>query len=102
MAQATIATSEELRATVATAGQPPRGTGVCLYEIRSLAGEGWADIFVGSELFFNGHTGSRGKQVVICLLCIGDVGHFDADGRLFVDVGDVNVLPREVEDRSLP
>ena len=40
------------------------------------------------------------------LMATGDVGHFDADGRLFVDgrddemivSGGENVFPREVED----
>jgi fatty-acyl-CoA synthase len=63
-------------------------------------------IFVGSELAFEGYTGGGGKAVVEGLMSTGDVGHFDADGRLFIDgrddemivSGGENVFPREVED----
>ena len=55
---------------------------------------------------FEGYTGGGGKEVIDGLLSSGDVGHFDADGRLFVDgrddemivSGGENVFPREVED----
>src|SRR6185437_14256437 len=63
-------------------------------------------IFVGNEMSFEGYTGGGGKEVIDGLLSSGDVGHFDADGRLFVDgrddemivSGGENVFPREVED----
>jgi fatty-acyl-CoA synthase len=55
---------------------------------------------------FEGYTGGGGKDVLDGLLSSGDVGHFDADGRLFIDgrddemivSGGENVFPREVED----
>jgi fatty-acyl-CoA synthase len=63
-------------------------------------------IFVGNEMSFEGYTGGGGKEVVDGLLCSGDVGHIDSDGRLFIDgrddemivSGGENVFPREVED----
>ena len=63
-------------------------------------------IFVGNEMAFEGYTGGGGKEVIAGLMSTGDVGHFDADGRLFVDgrddemivSGGENVFPREVED----
>ncbi len=63
-------------------------------------------IFVGNEMAFEGYTGGGGKQVIDGLLSSGDVGHFDASGRLFIDgrddemivSGGENVFPREVED----
>jgi fatty-acyl-CoA synthase len=63
-------------------------------------------IFVGSELAFEGYTGGGGKDLVDGLMSTGDVGHFDAEGRLFIDgrddemivSGGENVFPREVED----
>ena len=63
-------------------------------------------IFVGNEMSFEGYTGGGGKEAIDGLLSSGDVGHFDADGRLFVDgrddemivSGGENVFPREVED----
>jgi acyl-CoA synthetase (AMP-forming)/AMP-acid ligase II len=63
-------------------------------------------IFVANEMMFDGYTGGGGKEIVGGLMSTGDVGHFDADGRLFVDgrddemiiSGGENVFPREVED----
>ena len=108
VAWATIATPEDLRAAPGTAGRPPRGTIVRLYdaEDREVAPGETGRIFVGSELVFEGYTGGGGKAVVDGLMSSGDVGHFDAGGRLFVDgrddemivSGGENVFPREVED----
>jgi len=55
---------------------------------------------------FEGYTGGGGKEIVGGLMSTGDVGRFDAGGRLFVDgrddemivSGGENVFPREVED----
>ena len=57
-------------------------------------------------MLFEGYTGGGGKDVIDGLMSTGDVGHFDAGGRLFVDgrddemivSGGENVFPREVED----
>ena len=57
-------------------------------------------------MMFDGYTGGGGKEIIDGLMSTGDVGHFDADGRLFVDgrddemivSGGENVFPREVED----
>jgi fatty-acyl-CoA synthase len=55
---------------------------------------------------FEGYTGGGGKEIVDGLLATGDVGHFDATGRLYVDgrddemivSGGENVFPRELEE----
>jgi acyl-CoA synthetase (AMP-forming)/AMP-acid ligase II len=104
VAWATIATPVDLRA----AGRPPRGTIVKLLdEEGNEVGDGETGrIFVGNEMAFDGYTGGGNKQNVGGLLSSGDVGHFDADGRLFIDgrddemivSGGENVFPREVED----
>jgi fatty-acyl-CoA synthase len=108
VAMATVATPEDLRAAPGTAGTPPRGTVVKLLDEdgREVAPGEVGRIFVGSEMSFEGYTGGGGKEVIDGLLSSGDVGHFDADGRLFVDgrddemivSGGENVFPREVED----
>jgi len=105
---ATVATPEDLRAAPGTAGRPPRGTMVRLYDEagREVAPGEVGRIFVGNEMAFEGYTGGGGKEAIGGLLCSGDVGHFDSDGRLFVDgrddemivSGGENVFPREVED----
>ncbi|MEA2335295.1 MAG: hypothetical protein QOG40_1785 [Solirubrobacteraceae bacterium] len=108
VAWATIATPEDLRAAPGTAGRPPMGTIVKLLDgdgQEVAAGEG-GRIFVANEMMFDGYTGGGGKEIVSGLMSTGDVGHFDGDGRLFVDgrddemivSGGENVFPREVED----
>jgi fatty-acyl-CoA synthase len=105
---ATIATPTDLRAAPGTAGRPPRGTVVRLLD---EAGEEVPKgevgrIFVGNDMKMEGYTGGGNKEAIDGLLSSGDVGHFDADGRLFVDgrddemivSGGENVFPREVED----
>jgi fatty-acyl-CoA synthase len=108
VAYATVATPEDLRAAPGTAGRPPRGTVVRLYDDAGQevpSGE-VGRIFVGNEMSFEGYTGGGGKEAIDGLLSSGDVGHFDAAGRLFIDgrddemivSGGENVFPREVED----
>lgn len=106
--QVTIATPSDLRAAPGTAGRPPRGTVLKLYnaEGEEVPQGEVGRIFAGSEMSFEGYTGGGGKEVVDGLLASGDVGHIDVDGRLFVDgrddemivSGGENVFPREVED----
>ena len=108
VAWATVATPADLRAAPGTAGRPPRGTVVRLYDAAGEeVGPGETGrIFVGNELVFDGYTGGGSKDVIDGLVSSGDVGHFDEDGRLFVDgrddemivSGGENVFPREVED----
>ncbi len=108
VAYATVATPADLRAAPGTAGRPPRGTVVRLYDEHGQEvprGE-VGRIFVGNEMSFEGYTGGGGKDAIDGLLSSGDVGHIDADGRLFIDgrddemivSGGENVFPREVED----
>jgi acyl-CoA synthetase (AMP-forming)/AMP-acid ligase II len=108
VAWATIATPADLRAAPGTAGRPPRGTVVKLLDdAGDEVPEGQTGrIFVGNEMAFEGYTGGGGKENMGGLLSSGDVGHFDAGGRLFIDgrddemivSGGENVFPREVED----
>jgi acyl-CoA synthetase (AMP-forming)/AMP-acid ligase II len=108
VAYASIAGPEDLRAAPGTAGRPPRGTIVRLYDEKdNEVPEGETGrIFVGNDMAFEGYTGGGGKDELDGLLSSGDVGHFDEDGRLFIDgrddemivSGGENVFPREVED----
>jgi acyl-CoA synthetase (AMP-forming)/AMP-acid ligase II len=107
-AWATIATPADLRAAPGTAGRPPRGTIVRLFDAdgRDVAPGESGRIFVGNDLAFEGYSGGGGKVAIQGLLSSGDVGHFDAAGRLFVDgrdddmivSGGENVFPAEVEE----
>ena len=108
VAWATIATPADLRAAPGCAGKPPRGTTVRLFDDDGNdVGPGETGrIFVRNDLAFEGYTGGGSKDAIKGLLSSGDVGHFDAAGRLFVDgrdddmivSGGENVFPGEVED----
>jgi acyl-CoA synthetase (AMP-forming)/AMP-acid ligase II len=108
VAWASIAIPEDMRAAPGTAGKPPRGTIVRIVdeEGRDVPPGETGKIFVGNEMAFEGYTGGGGKDDLEGLLSSGDVGHFDSEGRLFIDgrddemivSGGENVFPREVED----
>jgi acyl-CoA synthetase (AMP-forming)/AMP-acid ligase II len=108
VAWASIATPQDMRAAPGTAGRPPRGTLVKLYdENREEVGEGQTGrIFVTNELLFEGYTGGGSKDVIGAFMSTGDVGRFDPEGRLFVEgrddemivSGGENVFPKEIED----
>ena len=108
IAYATIATPEDLRATPSTVGKVVRGSIVKLLDETGKevsAGE-TGRIFVGNISRFEGYTGGGNKDVVAGLMASGDVGHFDAQGRLYIDgrddemivSGGENVFPAEIEE----
>ncbi len=90
-------------------GRAPFGTVVRLFDTEGQAVEGpgrTGRIFVGNGFQFEGYTGGGNKELIDGLMSTGDVGHFDADGRLFVDgrdddmivSGGENLFPGEVEE----
>jgi acyl-CoA synthetase (AMP-forming)/AMP-acid ligase II/carbon monoxide dehydrogenase subunit G len=108
VAWASIATPADMRAAPGTAGRPPRGTVVRLYDeegVEVKPGDA-GRIFVGNEMLFEGYTGGGSKDVIGNLMATGDVGRFDDAGRMFVEgrddemivSGGENVFPKEVED----
>jgi fatty-acyl-CoA synthase len=98
----------DLRAAPGTVGRAPRGTMLKVLgdDGRELPAGEVGRVFVGSPLVFDGYAGGGSREVVNGLMSIGDVGHLDAAGRLFVDgrdddmilSGGENVYPQEVED----
>ena len=109
VAWASIATPADLRAAPGTAGRIPQGTVVRLYDDEDRPidePDRVGRIFVANEVQMEGYTGGGGKAVLDGLMSSGDVGHFDAEGRLFIDgrdddmivSGGENVFPSEVED----
>ncbi|HEV3056398.1 MAG TPA: AMP-binding protein, partial [Solirubrobacteraceae bacterium] len=109
VAYATFATPEDLRAAPGTAGRVPFGAVVRLYDFDGRPVEG-ADrtgrIFVGNGFQFEGYTGGGNKELIDGLMSTGDVGHFDCNGRLFIDgrdddmivSGGENLFPGEIEE----
>jgi acyl-CoA synthetase (AMP-forming)/AMP-acid ligase II len=105
---ATVAGPGDLQAAPATAGRIAPGSTVRILDDRGeevptgVVGR----VFVGSGARFDGYTGGGGKEEIGGLLSSGDLGHFDDDGRLFVDgrdddmivSGGENVFPAEVEE----
>jgi fatty-acyl-CoA synthase len=108
IAYATIATPEDLEAEPGTAGKVVRGSVVKLFdEDGKEVPEGESGrIFVGNFSQFEGYTGGGNKDMLQGLMASGDVGHFDREGRLFIDgrddemivSGGENVFPAEVEE----
>jgi len=109
VAWATFATPDDLRAAPGTAGRPPFGTIVRLYDGdgRPVYGpDNVGRIFVGNGFQFEGYTGGGNKEIIDGLMSTGDVGHFDTAGRLFVDgrdddmivSGGENLFPNEMEE----
>ena len=108
VAWATIADPSDLRAAPGTAGPVVPGAAVRLLDDQGNdVPEGERGrIFVRNGMLFEGYTGGGGKEIIDGFMSSGDVGHFDAAGRLFVDgraddmivSGGENVFPREVED----
>jgi fatty-acyl-CoA synthase len=105
---ATIATPEDLREEPGTAGKVVRGSIVKLFDENGheVSAGDTGRIFVGNAGQFEGYTGGGSKEVIDGLMSSGDVGHFDDEGRLFIDgrddemivSGGENVFPAEVEE----
>ncbi len=106
--QATLATPADLRAAPGTAGRVIAGTVVEIVDDRGQAlpvGDTGL-IVVSSDGQFTEYTGGGTKDRIRGLMSSGDVGYFDAEGRLFVTgraddmivSGGENVFPLEVEE----
>ncbi|EFQ82530.1 AMP-binding enzyme [Aeromicrobium marinum DSM 15272] len=103
-----IASPEDLRAAPGTAGRVPWRTVVKVLDAdgQEVPPGETGVIHVGNEMQFAGYTDGNTKNFADGLMHSGDLGYFDADGRLFVagrddDMivsGGENVFPRELED----
>jgi fatty-acyl-CoA synthase len=108
IAYATIATPEDLETDLSTVGKVVPGSVVKILDEHGKevpSGEN-GRIFVGNLSQFEGYSGGGGKEAVSGLISSGDVGHFDRDGRLYIEgrddemivSGGENVFPAEVEE----
>jgi fatty-acyl-CoA synthase len=105
---ATIATPEDLQDDPASVGKVVRGSVVKIYgdDDKELPAGESGRIFVGNISQFEGYTGGGSKDEIDGLIASGDVGHFDEQGRLYIDgrddemivSGGENVFPAEVEE----
>jgi acyl-CoA synthetase (AMP-forming)/AMP-acid ligase II len=108
VAYAAVATPEDLAADPRTAGKAPYGVTLRVVDEQGedapvgVPGR----VFVGSGLAFAGYTDGSDKDRLDGLIATGDLGVFDADGRLtvlgrdddMVVIGGENVYPGQVED----
>ena len=105
---ATIATPDDLLSAPGTVGRPLPHTQIAILDDNGtiLPQGSVGHIFVGHEMLFEGYTdGSRLDVSAGGMMSAGDLGHLDADGRLFIDSraddmiisGGENVYPSEVE-----
>jgi acyl-CoA synthetase (AMP-forming)/AMP-acid ligase II len=105
---ASIATPRELRQAPSTAGRPPHGTRMLIVDPAGHPvppGE-VGRVLVGNDMLFEGYTSGGPVPATNGLLATGDLGHVDADGLLYVDgreddmiiSGGENVFPSEVEE----
>ncbi len=105
---ATLATPADIRAAPMSVGKPALGARIRLFDDhrREVPQGQVGRIFVGTVTPFEGYTGGQQKEVIDGMMATGDVGHFDEQGRLYVDgrddemiiSGGENVFPREVEE----
>ncbi|OBF78629.1 acyl-CoA synthetase [Mycobacterium sp. 852002-51613_SCH5001154] len=108
VAYATIATPADLTAAPGCVGAVVPGSVVKIFgdDGREVPPGTPGRIFVGNVLTFEGYTDGGTKESVQGLMSTGDMGHFDSDGRLFIDgrddemivSGGENVYPGEVEE----
>ena len=108
VAYASISTPADHHAAPATVGKVTLGTTVRLFDEdgRDVPQGESGRIFVSNGIEFGGYTDGRTKEVIEGVMSSGDVGHFDSEGRLFIDgrdddmivSGGENVFPQEVEE----
>jgi fatty-acyl-CoA synthase len=108
IAYVSVAGPTDLREAPTTAGQVLRGVSVRIVDDHDNDVEPGevGRIFAGSGMSFEGYTSGEDKARLGNLASIGDLGRIDADGRLYVEgrdddmivSGGENVFPAEVED----
>jgi fatty-acyl-CoA synthase len=103
-----IATPQDMVELPETVGKPVGGIDVAIYSKdgdRLPPGE-TGEIYVKSDILFEGYTSGDSKEERDGYMTLGDLGHLDEDGYLFVEgraddmvvIGGENVYPAEIEE----
>jgi acyl-CoA synthetase (AMP-forming)/AMP-acid ligase II len=103
----TIARPEDMKSKPKSVGKPVPGVDIAIFSKdgeRLEAGE-TGELFIKSDFVFEGYTTGESKEEREGYMGIGDLGHFDEDGFLYVEarsddmvvVGGENIYPIEVE-----
>lgn len=103
----TIATPRDIEERPTSVGRPVPGIELALFTPEGTRAPAGApgEIFVRSEIAFEGYVGGGARDAREGFMSIGDVGRLDSDGYLYIDgraddmvvVGGENVYPIEVE-----
>ena len=104
----TIATPEDMKKREKTVGKPVPGIDVAVFskDGRKLPTNETGELFIKSNILFEGYTSGESKDERDGYMSIGDLGRIDHEGYLFVEgrsddmvvVGGENVYPVEVEE----
>ncbi|MDQ3645721.1 MAG: AMP-binding protein [Actinomycetota bacterium] len=104
---AAIATPEDLTSHPKSVGKPVRGIDIAVFSPSGdrLAPGKTGELYVKSNILFEGYTSGESKDERDGYMSIGDLGKLDRDGYLYVEsrsddmvvVGGENVYPIEVE-----
>ncbi|MEA2486446.1 MAG: hypothetical protein QOF16_100, partial [Actinomycetota bacterium] len=104
----TIATPEDMNERPHTVGKAVRGTEIAVFsdDGDKLPPGETGELYIKSDILFEGYTSGDSKEERDGYTTIGDVGHLDEDGFLFVEgraddmvvVGGENVYPVEIEE----
>lgn len=104
----TIATPEDMIERPHTVGKAVRGTEIAVFSEQGdkLGPDQTGELFIKSDILFEGYTSGDKKAERDGYTTIGDVGHLDEEGYLFVEgraddmvvVGGENVYPVEIEE----
>ncbi|MFN2594115.1 MAG: AMP-binding protein [Actinomycetota bacterium] len=104
----TIATPEDMNERPHTVGKAVRGTEIAVFseDGDKLEPGKTGELYIKSEILFEGYTSGDSKAERDGYTTIGDVGHLDEEGYLFVEgraddmvvVGGENVYPVEIEE----
>jgi acyl-CoA synthetase (AMP-forming)/AMP-acid ligase II len=103
-----IATGADLRAHPHTAGRPAKGVEVAILDAegRPVPKGTTGRIFAANGMHFEGYTGGLPMETRNGMLFMGDIGHLDENGLLYIDgrademivSGGENVFPGAAED----
>jgi acyl-coenzyme A synthetase/AMP-(fatty) acid ligase len=103
-----IATASDLRAHPHTAGRPATGAEIAILDAegRPVPRGTTGRIFAANGMHFEGYTGGVPMETRNGMLFLGDIGHFDDNGLLYIDgrademvvSGGENVFPGAAED----
>ena len=104
----TIATPEDMKSKPKTVGRPVDGIDVAIFSDNGerLETGDTGELFVKSNMLFEGYTSGESRDERDGYMSIGDLGHQDEDGHIFIEgraddmvvVGGENVYPIEIEE----